>query len=76
GEIFENRLLLETIQNSRGMGAQEIQDAIIHRVQEFVGEASQFDDITLMVLERDPAAVPGEGEMPLQTIAGPHQSTE
>ncbi|MGE5222747.1 MAG: PP2C family protein-serine/threonine phosphatase, partial [Omnitrophica WOR_2 bacterium] len=71
GEIFENRMLLETIQNSRGMGAQEIQDAIIHRVQDFVGEASQYDDITLMVLERDPASAPGAGEMPLQTIAGP-----
>jgi serine phosphatase RsbU (regulator of sigma subunit) len=56
GEFFGEKRLVEVAQAHKGQGAQELQAAIIAEIQEFVGEAPQFDDITLLVLARD---VPG-----------------
>ncbi len=36
-----------------GRSAEEIQEAVIASIHDFVGEAPQFDDITLMVINRD-----------------------
>lgn len=52
GGFFDNHLI-DVIESNRGCSAQEIQDEILAGVQEFVGDAPQFDDITLIVLERD-----------------------
>jgi serine phosphatase RsbU (regulator of sigma subunit)/tetratricopeptide (TPR) repeat protein len=51
--LFGVTNLIETIQNHRGLSAVEIQDGILKDVHDFVGEAPQFDDITLMVLSRN-----------------------
>jgi serine phosphatase RsbU (regulator of sigma subunit) len=42
------------VQANLGRSAQDIQDALIAAVHEFVGDAPQFDDITLMVVVRTP----------------------
>lgn len=47
--------LLACAQANIGRSAQEIQEAIIRDVDEFVGDAPQLDDITLAVIIRDPA---------------------
>jgi serine phosphatase RsbU (regulator of sigma subunit) len=54
GKFFEDRLLQKAVLESGGLSAQEVQDKILEDVQAFVGQAPQFDDITLLVLVRDP----------------------
>ncbi len=51
--FFGEKRLLETAQANLGRSAQDIHEALIKEVHEFVGEAPQFDDITLMVVARD-----------------------
>ena len=51
-EFFGEKRLVETMQANRGRSAQDIQDSLISEVREFVGDAPQFDDITLMVVVR------------------------
>ncbi len=53
GDSFQEASLLEAIYNSAKLPAQEIQQKILDKIQDFVGDEPQFDDITLMVLERD-----------------------
>ena len=53
GNFFEEENLIETAQSHLGMAAHEIQSVILEKVQNFVGDVPQFDDITLMVLVRD-----------------------
>lgn len=52
-EFFKDERLIETTLLNINLPVQELQSAILDEVQEFVGEASQFDDITLLVLRRD-----------------------
>jgi serine phosphatase RsbU (regulator of sigma subunit) len=54
GEFFEDRLLQKTVLECPGLSAQEVQERILEHVQNFVGPAPQFDDITLLILVRDP----------------------
>lgn len=59
GDFFGEDRLLEALDmaaakpNGAGHTAQEVQDAIMGAVHDFVGNADQTDDITLMVLVRD-----------------------
>jgi serine phosphatase RsbU (regulator of sigma subunit) len=53
GEFFDDDSLLEVCLENYGRPAHEIQAAILAEIQNFVGGASQFDDITLMILKRD-----------------------
>lgn len=53
GELFREKRLVEVAQAYRGLGAQELQEAIISEIRDFVDGAPQFDDITLLVLARD-----------------------
>ena len=53
-ELFEEERLLEVVRANIARSAQVIQDTLIAEVHEFVGDAPQFDDITLMVLVRGP----------------------
>ena len=55
GEFFEDRLLQKEVVECAGLSAQEVQDKILEGVQSFVGPAPQFDDITLLILVRDPS---------------------
>ena len=54
-EFFDEDRLREIVRGSRGRQAVDIQDSLIAQVDDFVGGAPQFDDITLMVVVRDPA---------------------
>ena len=53
-EFFGEERLLEAARASVGRSAQGAQDALLAAVHRFVGDAPQFDDITLMVLAREP----------------------
>ena len=52
--FFDEDRLREVVRDSLGRSAQDIQDGIITQVDAFVGDAPQFDDITLMVVVREP----------------------
>jgi serine phosphatase RsbU (regulator of sigma subunit) len=45
--------LLEVVGANRHRSAHELQDALLARMQQFVGDEPQFDDITLMVVRRE-----------------------
>ncbi len=51
--FFGQERLLETTKANLGRSAQDIHEALIKQVHDFVGDAPQFDDITLMVVARD-----------------------
>jgi sigma-B regulation protein RsbU (phosphoserine phosphatase) len=53
GAFFGQDRLLEIVQAHLGQSAQDVQDALIAEIHEFVDAAPQFDDITLMVVVRD-----------------------
>lgn len=59
GDFYGEDRLIETLEigaaNTHGGGhtAQEVQDTIMTSLHDFVGDATQTDDITLMVLVRD-----------------------
>ena len=52
-QFFGEEQLLEVAQAQLGRSAQDVQDALMARVHEFMGDAPQFDDITLAVAVRD-----------------------
>ena len=52
-DIAQAEARIETAQANLGCSALDIHQAVITEVQQFVGDAPQFDDITLMVLARD-----------------------
>ncbi len=54
GEFFKSNSLVTVIKENLGQSAEALQKSILDRVYSFVGEAPPFDDITLMVLVRDP----------------------
>jgi sigma-B regulation protein RsbU (phosphoserine phosphatase) len=53
GEFFEDESIIEVAQGDLARTAYELQEQILQEVQDFVGNAPQFDDITLMILVRD-----------------------
>ena len=52
GAFFGGERLLEVVQAQVGHSAQDMQDALLAEIQGFVGDAPQFDDITLVVVAR------------------------
>jgi len=52
GTFFGTEQLLEVVRINLGRPAQDVQDALLAEVHEFVGDAPQFDDIALMVVVR------------------------
>jgi serine phosphatase RsbU (regulator of sigma subunit) len=54
GSFFGEERLLEIVQASRGCSALDVREALLAQVRQFVGDAPQYDDITLMVLVREP----------------------
>jgi sigma-B regulation protein RsbU (phosphoserine phosphatase) len=50
--FFGSERLLGVIQTNVGHSAQDLQNALLAEVHEFVGNAPQFDDITLVVVVR------------------------
>jgi serine phosphatase RsbU (regulator of sigma subunit)/Flp pilus assembly protein TadD len=53
GEFYGDGRLVEVLQRGRGQSASAVRDLILEELRGHVGEAPQFDDITLMVLVRD-----------------------
>jgi hypothetical protein len=53
GAFFGQERLLEIARAHVGSPAEDVRDAVLGAVQTFTGEASQFDDITLMIAVRD-----------------------
>lgn len=53
GDFFKQESLVEIIQEHLGESAEALQKSILDAVYNFVGDAPPFDDITLMVLQRD-----------------------
>ncbi|MFL7868424.1 MAG: PP2C family protein-serine/threonine phosphatase [Anaerolineales bacterium] len=51
--FFGEERLLEAVLKHCECSAQEIQAALVAEVHKFVGDAPQFDDITLMVIKRE-----------------------
>lgn len=69
GVLFRERRLLDTVQSRFGSPAQDIQIAILDEIERFVGESPQFDDITLLVLLRDPLVASPLAEPPSNTAS-------
>ncbi len=59
-EFFGEDRLLEHARANREGSALEMRDVIFGAVQEFIGDAPKFDDITLAVVKRDPRGNGGE----------------
>ena len=53
GAHFKEMRMIGIAQEKMGTSAHEIQQALLDGLQEFVGEAPQFDDITLLVVMRE-----------------------
>jgi serine phosphatase RsbU (regulator of sigma subunit) len=56
GDHFTVQPVLETAKQNLGLSAEALQSKILERIVDFVGDAPQSDDITLMVLGRDPSS--------------------
>jgi sigma-B regulation protein RsbU (phosphoserine phosphatase) len=54
GEFFDTERLLDAARNYRERTALAVQEAILAAIDGFVGDAPQFDDLTVMALLRDP----------------------
>jgi hypothetical protein len=54
GEFFGEKRLLDVARSCAGHSAQEAQETVLGAVHQFVGDAPQFDDITLMIVARNP----------------------
>ena len=54
GEFFNEARLVDLVSHLDDMCAQEIADAILKAVRDFVGERAQSDDFTLLVIKRQP----------------------
>ena len=52
-EFFGKERLLQVARANLGRSAQDVQDALMTRVLEFIGDAPQSDDITLTVVVWD-----------------------
>lgn len=53
GEFFDQERLLDVTRANLQGSAYDLQDAILNNIRAFVGDAPQFDDITLLILARD-----------------------
>jgi sigma-B regulation protein RsbU (phosphoserine phosphatase) len=51
--FFGEERLLQAVRANSGRSAQEVREALIAEVHEFMGDAPQFDDITLLVAVRE-----------------------
>jgi len=51
-EFYEKARLLAAVRSNMGQPAEAMQAALIKDIQEFVGQAPQFDDVTLMVIRK------------------------
>jgi len=62
-ELFGRDRLLEVVQGQAGRPAADTQAAVLAAVHDFAGSEAQFDDITLVLVRREPQAP--EREIPM-----------
>jgi len=55
GELYGAKRLIRCVQGNLNYSAQEIKNAILDDISEFIGYAPQFDDIALVILVREAA---------------------
>jgi sigma-B regulation protein RsbU (phosphoserine phosphatase) len=55
-ERFGSAQFLDIARTNLGRSADDLQQQLLSRLQQFVGDAPQFDDITLVTVVRDPDA--------------------
>lgn len=67
GDFFGEQRLSAVLTENYGRHAQAVVDAVLAEVRAFVGDAPQFDDITLMVLARE-ATAPSLSQTPQPAI--------
>ncbi|MDY7078598.1 MAG: PP2C family protein-serine/threonine phosphatase [Chloroflexota bacterium] len=53
GAFFGEEWLLETARANLERPAQDVQDVLMAEIHSFVGDAPQFDDITLMIVKKE-----------------------
>ena len=53
GELYNEKLLIETIVQRENANAFELQEDILSSIKNFTQGAPQYDDITLMILEKE-----------------------
>jgi sigma-B regulation protein RsbU (phosphoserine phosphatase) len=71
-ELFGSERMLEVVQRQAGRSAQEIQEALLVALQEFAANEAQSDDITLMVVKREPEGLEREKAEPGRGVVEPH----
>lgn len=52
GEMFGEARLMEVVRNSAASGGAAVQEAILEAVRSFMGKASAYDDLTVLVVEK------------------------
>ena len=52
GEFFGEKRIMDTLNNTAGQSADDVLKAIENKLDEFVGEEMQSDDLTLLLLRR------------------------
>lgn len=55
--FFDEERLREVTRANAGRSAVEVQEAVVAKVRDFVGEAPQSDDMAIVVVVRDPAGL-------------------
>jgi sigma-B regulation protein RsbU (phosphoserine phosphatase) len=50
-ELFGERRLRDLIERSDGLETEDLKEAILAEIRSFVGEASQHDDMTMVILK-------------------------
>jgi serine phosphatase RsbU (regulator of sigma subunit) len=53
GEFIDRKIILSIAQQNNGKSVQEVLQGILDRVHHFVGDASRFDDLTVVILGRE-----------------------
>ncbi len=53
GEFIDRKSILNTVQKSSKESVHVVQNGILAKVHQFVGDAPRFDDLTLVILGRD-----------------------
>ena len=53
--FFGEERLLDALRRNRDRPATDVQEAVLAEVRAFVGDAPQFDDLTWMILARNPS---------------------
>jgi sigma-B regulation protein RsbU (phosphoserine phosphatase) len=53
GEFIDRKIILNSVQKNSRKSVHVVQQNILSKVHQFVGDAPRFDDLTLVILGRD-----------------------